>query len=126
MRFHRLTCHTADEEMVLPCCFSDDSQFLDMRYAKGVMSHIGITSHRRTKSSPKFFATIAADSSHEAEQFLSTPVVPTVRWRRVFSGDVGASNLLCQSCGGWSLLEPPTTASPGSFFQYGFGTGASV
>ena len=31
--------------------------------------------------------------------------------------DVGASKLLCQTFGGWSLVEPPTTASPGSLFR---------
>ena len=103
----------------------ENSQFLDMRYAKVVMSHIGITSQAASQEFAEVFVTITADSSHGAEHFLSTPVVHTVRWQRVLSGDVGASNQWCQSCGGWSLLEQPTTASPGSFFQCGFGIRAS-
>ena len=41
-------------EIVLSFGLPENSQFLDIRYAKVVMSHIGITSQRRTKSSPKF------------------------------------------------------------------------
>ena len=36
--------------------------------------------------------------------------------------DVGTSKLLHQTSGGWSLAEPPTTASPGSFCRCSFDT----